>query len=98
MLLRAFSFTEAFKTSKSVLFGGKSANENQFLRPNSVEDVSNISQSARNIIPVMNDQNHILDIKKAYKGHLEKRSWTPPKKRNSHMILQSRDNFCQRSS
>ena len=64
---------------KVVLFDGKSGNENQFLRPNSVEDVSNISQSARNII--MNGQKHILDSKKSYKGHLEKRSWTPPLKR-----------------
>ena len=74
---------KAFKTLKFVLFDGKSGNENQFLRPNSVEDVSNISQSARNTI--MNGQKHILDCKKSYKGHLEKRSWTTfPTKRNSH--------------
>ena len=67
---------KAFKTLKFVLFDGKSGNENQFLRPNSVEDVSNISQSARNII--MNGQKHILDCKKSYKGHLEKRQAMPP--------------------
>ena len=42
--------------------------ENQFLRPNGIENVSNMSQSVWNII--IDDQKHILDLKKSYKGRL----------------------------
>ena len=53
--------------------------QNQFLRPNDVENVSNMSQSVWNII--IDDQKHILDLIKSHKGHLKKSGSKPPPKK-----------------
>ena len=52
--------------------------KNQFLRPNDVENVSNMSQSVWNIM--IDDQKHILDLKKSHKGRLKK---VPPKEKRT---------------
>ena len=53
--------------------------KNQFLRPNGVENVSNMSQSVWNII--IDHQKHILDLRKSHKGRLKKSGSNPrPKK------------------
>ena len=49
--------------------------KNQFLRPNGVENVSNMSQPVWNII--IDDQKHILDLNKSHKGPLKKRCRRP---------------------
>ena len=60
--------------------------KNQFLRPNGVENVSNMSQSVWNII--IDDQKHILDLRKSHKGRvaLKKAPQTPPLKKNSQIL------------
>ena len=66
--------------------------KNQFVRPNGVENVSNMSQSVRNI--VIDDQKHILDLNKSHKGLLKKSGWgPPPKKRNSHLAASNQAKF-----
>ena len=52
--------------------------KNQFLQPKGVENVSNMSQPIRNII--INDQKHILDLYRSYRGHSRKAPWPPLKK------------------
>ena len=52
------------------MFLKNQAMKNQFLRPNGVENVSNMSQSVWNII--IDDQKHILDFKKSHTGRLQK--------------------------
>ena len=74
----------ASKTSKSPVFSRNQAMKNQFLQPKGVENVSNMSQPIRNII--INDQKHILDLYRSYRGHSRKGPWTPPLKTNSHMV------------
>ena len=53
--------------------------KDQFLRPNGVKNVSNMSQSVWNII--IDDKKHILDLIKSHKGHLKKSGSTPPPKK-----------------
>ena len=53
--------------------------KNQFSQPNDVDNVLNMSQSVQNIN--INDQKHILDLYKSYKGSLEKSGWPPPLKK-----------------
>ena len=87
---------KAFKTSKSAIFLENSGTENEFLRLNGVENVSNISQSVRNII--MNDQKHILDFCKSHKGLLQKVSGTHPLKKKFpfyQLSFKSLFNFCK---
>ena len=67
--------TKALKTAKSTIFSKSQAMKNQVLRPNGVENVSNISQPVWNII--IDDQKHILDLNKSHKGPLKKRSSNP---------------------
>ena len=59
--------------------------KNQFLRPNGVENVSNMSQSVWNII--IDDQKHILDLRKSHKGRLKKSASTPPLKKFPYGVL-----------
>ena len=59
------------------------AMKNQFLRPNGVENVSNMSQSVWNII--IDDQKHILDLRKSHKGRLKK-SASPPLLAKNHPL------------
>ena len=61
--------TKALKTTKSEVLSKKLAMENQLLGPNGFENVSNMSQSVRNII--VDDQKHILDLNKSHKGLLK---------------------------
>ena len=61
---------KALKPTKSVILFEKSDNEKLILRPSDAENVSNMSQSVRNII--INDHKHVLDLNKSYKGHLQK--------------------------
>ena len=58
--------------------------KNQFLRPNGVENVSNMSQPVWNII--IDDQKHILDLNKSHKGPLKKSASPPPHKKNSQIL------------
>ena len=51
---------KSFKTGKIRHFFENQAMKNQFLRPNGVENVSNMSQSVWNII--IDDQKHIFDL------------------------------------
>ena len=73
----------AYKSRKNCkirhFFSKNQAMKNQFLRPNGVKNVSNMSQSVWNII--IYDQKHILDLRKWCKSRLKKISSTvSPKK------------------
>ena len=69
---------KTLQTSKSSIFVENHAMKNQFLRPNGVENVSNMSQSVWEII--IHDQKHILYLNKSHKGRL-KNSASPPSKK-----------------
>ena len=56
-------------------FSRKLVMKNQFSRPKGLENVSNMSQSVWNII--VDDRNHVLDLKKSHKGCLEKAPHRP---------------------
>ena len=62
---------KSLKNSKIRQFFSKNqAMKNQFLRPNGVENVSNMSQPVWNII--IDDQKHILDLNKSHNDYLKK--------------------------
>ena len=68
---------KTLQTSKSSIFVENHAMKNQFLRPNGVENVSNMSQWVWEII--IHDQKHILYLNKSHKSRLKKR--LPPQKK-----------------
>ena len=55
------------------------ATKNPFLRPNGVENVSNMSQSVWNII--IDDQKHILELSMSHKGRFKKAPQPAPMKK-----------------
>ena len=61
---------KTLKSSKSTGFVKKSCNKSQFLRPNGVEIVPNMSQSFQNFI--INVEKQLFDLSKSHKDNLKK--------------------------
>ena len=76
------------KRQNPPFFSKNQAVKNQFLRPNGIENASNMSQSVWNII--IDDQKHILDLIKSHKGRLKKSASPAHIKKNSHLFKKKR--------